>query len=228
MVEKIKMFVRQHHKLMMFVFLVFLLALMAAGVIFVQTNIQLAESKKQLEGYKEEKKDIFRRLAKVEVEASILRNSELALRHTIDQQQQQIAEQEKALDFYRQLMTSDDKKKGFELNDYLIRKLDEPNTFYYRFTFVQYAKKHLALRAGLSITVEGESLSGKARFNFRELIMNNDDQFGKLRFKYFKVIEGQIKLPEDFTPRQLIIDAQLKTKKPKVWQRKLGWTVEES
>jgi len=228
MVVVIREYVEQHYKLLIIMLLVLLLALLAIGMIFVRTNSQLAESTRQVERFTEEKKVVLRKLAAVEVEAGIMRNSQLAMRQNIDQQQQQIAEQEKALDFYRQLMTSDGNKQGLELNSYLLRKLDQPNAYYFRFTFVQYAKKHLALRAGLSITVDGERSSEKVSYNFRELIMNADGQFEKLRFKYFHVVEGQLKLPEGFMPQQIVIDAQLKTKKSKVWQRKLSWTVEES
>ncbi len=228
MVEKIRDFVQQHYQLMILMLFAFFLALLVTGGIYVQTDMQLAEVAKQQELLKEEKKAVLRKLAAVEVEASTLRNSQLAMRQTIEKLQSEVAEQDKALDFYRQLMTADGSKKGLELNSYLLKQLDEPNLFFYRFTFVQYAKKHLALKADLSITVEGEHLSEKTSYDFRKLVATNDNQFGKLRFKYFQVVEGHIKLPEGFVPEQLIIDAQLNTKKPKAWQRKLSWAVEES
>ena len=88
---------------------------------------------------------------------------------------------------------------------------------------MQYAKKHLVLQAELSITVEGENLLEKISYNFNKL-MNTNDGFEKLRFKYFQVVEGQITLPGDFTPQQLVIDAKIKRKKSKAWQRKLNLT----
>ena len=84
----------------------------------------------------------------------------------------------------------------------------------------------MVLKAELSITVEGENLLEKTRYNFSKLV-NSNASFGKLRFKYFQIVEGQITLPEGFVPRELVIDVQLKRKKPKAWQRKLNWNVEE-
>ena len=228
MVKNLKNFFVQHYKLMVMVLSVFLFCTLAVGALYVQNRVELVDANARIEELKEEKKEVVRNLAAVEVKSEILRTSQLELRQMIEQLQGQVAEQEKALDFYRQLMTSDDKRQGLELNNYLFRKLDEPDTYQFRFTFVQYAKKHLALKVALTITVEGEINSEKVSYNFRELVINNDDQFGNLHFKYFQVVEGQLQLPEGFVPHQLIIDAQIKTKKPKAWQRKLDWTVEES
>lgn len=227
MLENILAYVQLHRKLMILLLLILLLALLIVSIISMQTDQKLAKSNKQQTFLAEEKKELVRKLAAADVEADILRNSQLSMRKTIEQQQHDLAEQEKMLDFYRQLMTSDSSKKGLELNSYFIKKLTEPGAFYYRFTFVQYAKKHLALKADLSITVEGDSLLGKTSYNFRELVVNQDDQFDKLYFKYFQVVEGQVKFPKDFIPRQFIVDAQLKTKNPKPWQRTYSWVVEE-
>ena len=228
MVKNLKNFIVQHYKLMFVVLSVFLFSTLAVGALYVHNRVELVDANARIEELKEEKKEVVRNLAAVEVKSEILRTSQVELRQMIEQLQEEVAEQEKALDFYRQLMTSDDKRQGLEINSYLLKPLEQPGSYHFRLTFVQYAKKHLALKAALTITVEGESNSEKVSYNFRELVINNDEQFDKLQFKYFQVVEGQLQLPEGFIPHQLIIDAQIKTKKPKAWQRKLDWTVEES
>lgn len=198
-----------------------------AGVYWL-SGWQLAEARKRIGQLGEEKKELLRKLAVVEVEAGTLRSSQLAMRHMIDQQEQQIADQERSLEFYRQLMVADSKKEGVDLSSRAIRALSQPGTYHCQFTFVQYAKKHLVFDGELSIRIEGDSPSGNAAYNFSDLITRSDGKFGKLNFKYFQTVEGQITLPDGFVPRQLIIDIKSKTIKPGAWQHKLGWYLEES
>ena len=56
---------------------------------------------------------------------------------------------------------------------------------------------------------------------------NSVKQFGKLRFKYFQKMEGQLTLPLGFVLEQIVIDALIKKKKAKPWQRIVDWQTEE-
>ena len=206
---------------------IFVFAVLMIGIIYFQARAHIENADLKVERHNNDKKDLLRKLAAAEVASEILRSSQLSMRQMVEQQQIQNAEQEKELDFYRQLMTSDGKREGLELNSYVIKPADERNIYDYQFTFVQYAKKHLVLKAELSITVEGKSLLEKSSYNFSELI-KPEDGFGKLRFKYFQKVEGQIILPEGFIPSELVVSAKIHKKKSKAWQRKLNWNVEES
>ncbi len=184
-----------------------------------------------------EKKTLLKKLAASDVEADVLRNANKALRKTIDKQQQQIINQEKALDFFKQLMAAGTEKQGLDLNAYTITPLKEVRSYYFRFTFVQYAKTHSLLKASVNITLTGQQTSNtdnnsgnikkEISYNFNELLGNQKKPIDSLRFKYYKTLEGQLHLPEDFIPEKIIIDAQVKRRKTKPWHKELPWQTEQ-
>ena len=112
-----------------------------------------------------------------------------------------------------------------------------PRHYSYQFVFVQYAKRHNLLRAEVAIKILGTQ-DGKARFlNLKDLHQDDENkdgktnknvkQFGNLRFKYFQKMEGRLTLPQGFVPEQIVIDATIKKKKSKPWQRIVDWKTEE-
>ena len=105
---------------------------------------------------------------------------------------------------------------------------------------MQYAKRHNLLQADISVkllgTQEGEAKficlkdlhhGGGERDNKSKKTNRNVKQFGKLRFKYFQKMEGLLTLPVGFVPEQIVIDALIKKKKAKPWQRIVDWQAEE-
>lgn len=188
---------------------------------------EISTKQEEVDRVAAEKKDMLRKLAAAEVEARVLRSSQANLKKTLEERENTIAEQETSLEFYRQLMVVEDKKEGLELNTYTITRADMPNSYHFRFTFVQYAKQHMNLKAKVKIRLEGKEQGKVAIYYLRDLLMGAAADYGALDFKYFQVLEGEIALPKGFEPEQIVVDAELKLKNES-WQRKLPWQIEES
>lgn len=175
----------------------------------------------------EDAQTLVKKLAAVEGEAKVLRHGNMAMRQNLEAQQQVLSEQEKALDFYRQLMDPGSKKQGLALHAYTLQALEAKGQYYFRFTFVQYAKRHITLKASLKGVLHGTVDKQPATLEFSELVNNAEKGWGKLRFKYFQVVEGQLTLPDNFVPERIQLDASVKKKRAKPWQRQLTWLIDD-
>lgn len=197
---------------------------MLGSLVFVQKQLHLQQN--LVQQLTADNAELVKKLAAKEVSLSIANSGNQALRKELDSQQQALAEQEKALDFYRQLMDVGSKKKGLELHSYALQKLAEPGQYHYRLTFVQYAKRHTTLKASVKIELHGE-VDGKPEvLDFSELVSNADKGFEKIQFKYFQVVEGQLTLPDNFEPLRILVHAQLKMKNAEPWLRDVPWQLE--
>lgn len=172
------------------------------------------------------REQLLRDIAGREVDNSVLRNSKMMLRRELEAQKNSYVEQEKQLDFFRQLMVSDSERSGLDLNDYSLMALSEPGTYLYRFTFVQYAQNHDRLKASLSIAVYGNQGDEEKDYQLHELLFDGDT-LGDLDFKFFQVIEGRLRLPEDFAPQGLVLRAVRDGRNASPWERELEWQTKE-
>ena len=192
--------------------------------------------------------------AKADVEAAVHRNADYTVRKTLEKQQKTLDEQQRLIEFYSLLLAQGKTKEGLELNGLLIRPLYASSDsaivteqqrgllrrYSYQLVFVQYSKRHRLLNAQVKISLLGTQ-DGEARFlNVRDLqseieskdgkddnANKNVKQFGNLRFKYFQKMEGQLTLPVGFVPEQIVIDATIKKKNAKPWQRIVDWQTED-
>lgn len=216
----------RHRHVLSLVLSAFLLGLLLGGSLYWHAKRDISEKQDEIERVVEDKKQILRNLAAAEVEARVLRSSQANLKQTLEEREKTIAEQETSLEFYRQLMVVEDKKEGLTLNSYTVVPADRPHSYHFRFTFVQYAKQHMMLKALVNIRLEGREQEKMAVYYLRDLLLEADPGFGRLEFKYFQVLEGEMVLPAGFVPELIVVDAELKPKNES-WQHKLPWQIEE-
>lgn len=239
------MFCQQQYKnLLLVVICAFILGVSSVMAFYWQARDQAVFYQAQVQRLESEFDQSVKTLAKADVEAAIQRNAQYALRKSLDKQQKRLNEQERLLEFYSLLMSSGKSKEGLELNSYNLNLIDRDSRSYnLQFTFVQYAKKHRLLKANIKVKLLG-SMEGQSRaLDVTSLLLKSDGLseesintkknvdnvkgFEKLRFKYFQKIEAQLTLPVGFKPEQVVIDADIKMKKAKPWQRVVSWQLEE-
>lgn len=222
-----KRFWTQYRHLLLFVGIAFAagLAVSAIGYMPVQheRDALLADQQRLQQQYQ----DALHKLAACEVDTNVLRNSKTALRRSLDEQQQQLAEQDKALGFYRQLMVADTPKEGLDLNAFSLIPLAVANQYLYRFTFVQYARNHALLNLALSIDVRGTQNGEERSYPLSQLLVAGTELPERLRFKYFQVVEGTLTLPVDFQPGTIILRAVSSAKNAAPWEREVNWQLQE-
>ena len=213
--------------------LLFMLAALLLGIASVMVFFYLplredmAQLQKRNQQLEQNREALLQRVAASEVENEVLKSSKLALREALDAQQAELAEKEKSLDFFRQLMVTDSDNAGLALNGLTLAATPEPQTFFYRLTFVQYAKKHRRMNASLSVAVHGSQQGEKTTYALADLLTENSAWPGKLGFKYFQVLEGRLRLPQGFEPETIDIEAIPADKRDQPLKRTIDWQIKE-
>lgn len=187
---------------------------------------ELADLQAQQQAHVQQRQDILKRTAACEIDNQVMHNSKKALQRLVEEQQQEIEEHNKNLKFYRQLMQSEPSKEGLDLNAWSIIPLTS-GEFLYRFTFVQYARKHALLNLKLQIELRGIQEGAEIAYPLNDLLAEGVEPVERLRFKYFQVVEGRLALPQGFQPDTLVIQAISARRGEAPWQQQLVWQIQE-
>ena len=222
----IKRYLKQHRSLLLFVSVAFAVGFFIPALLYVPAQVALEELQDQHDQLQLRYLDALKKLASCEMDNSVVRNSKDALRRSIEEQQQLLAEQDKTLGFYRQLMVADTPKEGLDLNAFSLIPLAN-HRFVYRFTFVQYARNHATLNLALRIDVNGKMDGVEKLYPLADLLTPGVDLPDRLRFKYFQIVEGTLELPEGYEPTSVIISARANTKNAVPWEREVIWQTQE-
>lgn len=222
----IKRYLKQYRNVLLFVSVAFVIGFSIPALLYVPTQVALEELQDQNDQLQLRYLDALQKLASCEMDNSVVRNSKDALRRSIEEQQQLLAEQDKALGFYRQLMVADTPKEGLDLNGFSIIPLAN-HRFIYRFTFVQYARNHTILNLALTVHVNGKENGAEKIYPLSDLLIPGIELPEHLRFKYFQIVEGTLELPKGFEPISIIISAKANTKNAVPWEREMIWQTQE-
>lgn len=227
MKAKIKALIWARGHLIAAMCLAFALGVACAMLWGVVKHYQMKEIEQESKFLKQENKMLLQEKAAWAVEHSIMKASHEGLRKSLQEQELQIAEQERALDFYRTLMDPGSDKKGLVLNSYAIYPSKVEGQLDLHLVFVQYAKKRTTMRAKAQITVKG-SFQGKPKLLDLADLLDSKEQTNKLSFRYFQRLRYTLKLPDKFEPRSLLVQADIAGRHSKPWQLELPWLLEEN
>lgn len=207
--------------------LAFALGVAAAMLWGVTKHYQMKEIEQASRFLQQENKVLLQEKAAWVVEQSITKGSHEGLRKSLQEQESQIAEQERALDFYRTLMDPGANKKGLVLNSYAIYPGENAQQLDLHLIFVQYAKRRTTMRAKANITIKG-SFQGKQKLLNLADLLGDGAENNALSFRYFQRLRYQLTLPEGFEPQSLLVQADIKSRNSKPWQLELPWFIEEN
>ncbi|MFT6988351.1 MAG: hypothetical protein ACJASL_000313 [Paraglaciecola sp.] len=183
---------------------------------YAQQQMTVSTHKKSIQNLKQENEQLTKNLNVLGVELEVARLT----------QQQHFVEIGKSIDiekalrtqlaFYQQVMAPELNEQGFLIEGFNIEPALSDNSYRFELVLMQQNKTKNTLRGNLKVTLIG-SENGKAK-QYAIDSMLFDQQRKKLTFgfKYFQVIEGEIKLPDGFRPEQVSVHAiifQFKRKK---------------
>ncbi len=153
------------------------------------------------------------------------------VRRQMANQDEQIAELQESLRFYRGLMSPDAVHQGLALRvPELVAQGSQPGRIGYRFVVQQVARRHELARGILQVEIYGSREGEQVAIALSDVAENVEAAGIPLRFRYFQSVEGEMLLPENFEPRGINMTASFsKPKKTQVsqqfeWQLQQGFT----
>ena len=154
------------------------------------------------------------RQALEEVQATILN-----LRETIVQLQEDVL-------FYKQIMSPDSAESGMSIGQLDLISTDEERRFRYRLELRQVGNNENLINGYANVNILGSQDRQEVSLPLRGLSVNEDQLDIKLQFRYFQNIQGEMVLPEGFSPTGVQILAVDQSNDDKTVQKSFAWLVE--
>ncbi len=115
--------------------------------------------------------------------------------HTLEEKNQNLS---RNLSFYRKIMQPNASKTGINLDSISIEPLLTEKRYRYQIVLTQTNKKRRQNTGYLNFEIEGSEEGHTKTLNAQDIGLSPDEK--KFSFRYYQVLEGDIKLPDNFTP----------------------------
>ena len=184
-----------------------------------QQQITVSTHAKSIQNLKVENEQLTKSLNILGVELEVARLA----------QQQHFVEMAKSIDiqkelrtqvaFYQQVMAPELNEQGFLIDGFNIKPALSNNSYRFELVLMQQNKTKNTLKGNLKVTLIGSENGQAKQYTLDSLFWGQEQKNLTFSFKYFQVIEGEIKLPEGFYPEQVSVHAdifQFKRKKGKL------------
>jgi hypothetical protein len=110
--------------------------------------------------------------------------------------------------FYQQVMAPELNQEGFLIDGFNVETAASDHSYRFELVLMQQNKVKQSLTGSLDITLIG-SQNGKAKqYTLKQLLVDTDQAL-KFGFKYFQVVQGEIKLPVGFIVEKVSVYAQV-------------------
>ncbi len=180
-----------------------------------QISVQLAEATRLIGEMRQEIADL-----KFGGEIDSRANEEV--RQTVESLQDQIAQFQEEIKFYKGVMLPNAQEKGLRIERLDMVGTNVPNRYKYKLLLTQVVDKHEFVQGGVEIALLGRDGNTEAALSLSELNEAQTDAIG-FRFRYFQNIDGELLVPSGFEPREVMIVARSSGKNGQRLEKKFNW-----
>ena len=186
------------------------------NVHYTQQKMTVSTHEKSIQNLKLENEQLTKDLNVLGVELEIARLT----------QQQHFVEIGKSIDvekdlrtqlaFYQQVMAPELNEQGFLIDGFNLEPALSDNSYLFQLVLMQQNKTNNTLRGNLNVTLIGSEKGKAKQYAMNSMLFDQKRKKLTFGFKYFQVIDGEIKLPAGFQPEQVSVHAaifQFKRKK---------------
>jgi len=127
------------------------------------------------------------------------------VRDDLKQLQEEILELRSEVEFYRGIVSPKERQAGLNIQRFKIEPAGEAGLYHFELVMSQVLKNDRFAKGVVKLVVHGTQDGEPKSFNFRDLTPNKS--VGRdFRFRYFQRMEGDIRLPEGFIPRNVTVE----------------------
>lgn len=161
----------------------------------------------------------------LELAAEVDKQANEAVRSEVMDLKQQIAALEADIALYRGLMAPGEDERGISIGDITINATSVPGRYRYKIVVQQVASDHQVINGSAQVVVVGRRDGGLLRVPLYQLSEEQETQDIRLRFRYFQNIEGELVVPEGFTPERLEVVASSSGAGAKRAEKGIDWQI---
>ncbi len=188
-----------------------------------QLDMEKATLLSRIEELESRNHNLVKKNAQLEGSSKIEHDAYQQASRTIAKLQREKLAQKEELVFYQGIVSPENAALGVNLQSFGVRPTNNKKSLSYKLVLTKQGKISRKLKGNVKITVRGEDESGAREFEMSELRLENPGKVTKFDFKYFQVFEGDIAIPEKFTPFEVEISVKPTTKKVKSFSETISW-----
>ena len=171
---------------------------------------------------------VNQRVAVLEEGSKLDKQANDEVRASVKQFRDRIADLEKEVTFYKNIMAPAGKGSGLHIQKLELAELPNNAGYRYKVVLTQLEKNQNYVSGQAAISVIGQQNGQKTIYSLRELSKDQKDLGVKFRFRYFQNISGQLALPKGFKPEEVQVILQTTGKKPVRVENAFNWAIGES
>ena len=146
-----------------------------------------------------------------------------SLRKSVASLDKRLSDQQEELMLYEKLLKVGSSEEGLHLLNVSVEPGATPLIFAYSFVIRQQAVTLKTISVAYSVQVNGHEKGRASSYAAADLSRSEKPAVTRTKLKYFSVVEGELHLPEQFVPRNLVISAWLEKSPAKRSELKFDW-----
>ncbi len=178
-------------------------------------QVAAADERKRLQGtiaaVEKEKANLRDKVALLERSNQVDKEAYSEVDSNLKALQEEILELREEVTFYRGIVSPVESSAGLRIERFRVDKQGEDSLFHYNLVLTQVLKNDRTVAGDVDITIEGLQ-EGQPKTMALEKISTQRSNL-KFRFRYFQKFEGDIRLPEGFSPRSVVVEVSPYRKK---------------
>jgi len=195
--------------------LVALVALFVAGSYYVgqyragynkldsqEVQSKLEQSNAALQSDKSSLRD---KIALLEQSAQVDKQAYLQVKDDLRQIQQENLELREEVSFYRGIVAPREGSTGIQVESFHIEKLNDGKMHHFKFVLTQVMKGKKTTNGDVTFDVVGVKDGKPIRYSMKYISTDKISKFD-FKFRYFQKFEGDLLLPNDFSPRKIKVE----------------------
>ena len=181
----------------------------------------------ELQTVQTENADLRRQIAILDRSSVMDQRANEEVQSTIRMLRERVAQLEEDIVFYRQVVSEETEDTGLVIGQFDISATAQAERFRYKLVMRQEdADGDTFLQGHVNVNIVGQQNNEQVVYSLRDISADEDELDIRLRFKFFQNIEGEMELPEGFTPDRIQIAAASVEPVEKTLNQDFSWVVE--
>ena len=194
---------------------------------FIKSRVALGQETRRLweenRDLEQENKHLNERIIMLERATQIDNQAAVELHEEMKRLQDEIYNLKEELVFYQGIITTTGSAEGLKIQGMQVEKLPEAAHYHFKLILTHVTKDDIVAEGNIEITLEGMQNSVARELSLTEVLLDPRQDMS-FKFRNFKRLEGNMILPEGFTPYRVNVRLQPKDAKLSNVKRVFNWS----
>lgn len=168
-------------------------------------------------------RELRERIALLERSSEIDREAREQVQANLAAMQDEVLELREELAFYRGIVSPEDAQAGLRIQRFRLSPGPDAELFHYRLVLIQAIKHDRRASGEIDVMIHGVQDGEPQSLKLAELA-ESEDKAMKYSFKYFQDFEGDIRIPESFSPARVEIVVRPNGRGSETIRQSLDWS----